>query len=76
MAPAEELTVVIPLAWVVAGTVGLVVGLLLGWKAGRLYELAAVRRRLALAKDGELWQANHYLAADEEAEKKKANTDG
>lgn len=61
---------VVPLAWVLAGAVGLIVGFAAGWKAGRIVELASVRRRLALAKDGELWQANHYLAADEEQAKK------
>ena len=55
----------------IAGVVGFVLGIGAGWKAGRLYELSVVRKRLALAKDGELWQANHYLAVDEEQEKKE-----
>lgn len=65
---------VIPLAWLIAGTVGLLVGFAAGWKTGRVYELSVVRKRLALAKDGELWQANHYLAVDEEQEKKTTGT--
>lgn len=60
----------VPIAWVIAAVLGLVAGFVVGWKAGRIAELASVRRRLALAKDGELWQANHYLAADEEAAKR------
>ena len=61
----------VPVSWIICFVLGLLIGAAGAWRAGRRAERQSVHRRLAAAKDGEMWQALHYLTIDEEQDKRQ-----